>query len=235
MKSSSPPAAARPEATCCMRRSLRVRSPRIATCSGGFWSDRGLPKTSFVRLLPRRGAGVVVERNRHDFPALLARARVSVSQAGYNTRDGRAAQRRAGGHGPVRRARNETEQRMRTRAPRGPGRARARRRARSFEPATLAAAVDRAALRNATAAPPFDMRGAERSAERILELAQAHAACSRHRDELSQRCKRSSIAGPQADGARRSGGVTTTRASPRRRLRECSRSRSRTRCRSRSQ
>ena len=67
--------------------------------------------------------------------------------------------------------RSETEQRMRTErlAARGAlelvdeGDLSAR---------TLAAAVDRAAMRTARPAPPFDMRGAQRSAERILELAQ---------------------------------------------------------------
>ena len=36
-------------------------------------------------LAPRREPGLVVEPNRPDFPALVARAWLSVSQAGYNT------------------------------------------------------------------------------------------------------------------------------------------------------
>jgi predicted glycosyltransferase len=133
----------------------------------------GIPDDEFRALAAKAVGGVVVERNRHDFPALLARARVSVSQAGYNTvmdvlRSGAPAvmvpfAKRA-----------ETEQRMRTErlAARGAldlveeGDLSAR---------TLAVAVDRAALRTSRPAPPFDMRGAERSAERILELAQGHA------------------------------------------------------------
>ncbi len=39
----------------------------------------------FADLRRRAGDGVVVERNRADFPAVLARARLSISQAGYNT------------------------------------------------------------------------------------------------------------------------------------------------------
>ncbi len=70
--------------------------------------------------------------------------------------------------------RAETEQRMRTErlAARG---ALDLVEERDLSARTLAAAVDRAALRTSRPAPPFDMRGAERSAERILELAQGHA------------------------------------------------------------
>ncbi len=137
----------------------------------------GIAEDEFRALAAEAGEGVVVERNRHDFPALLAGARVSVSQAGYNTvmdvlRSGAPAVMV-----PFQQ-RGETEQRMRTQrlAARG-----------SIElvdegklsPSTLAAAVDRAATRGEPSAPPFDMRGGERSAQRILELAQGlelHAA-----------------------------------------------------------
>jgi predicted glycosyltransferase len=115
--------------------------------------------------------GIVVERNRQDFPALLARARVSVSQAGYNTvmdvlRSGAPAVMV-----PFE-ARAETEQRMRTErlAARGALDLVAEH---DLSARTLAAAVDRAATRSAGRAPPFDMQGAERSAKRILELADA--------------------------------------------------------------
>ena len=132
----------------------------------------GIAEDEFRALAAKATAGVVVERNRHDFPALLARARVSVSQAGYNTvmdvlRSGAPAvmvpfEQRA-----------ETEQRMRTErlAARG---AIELVEERDLRPATLAAAVDRAATRGARVALPFDMQGAQRSAERILELAQAY-------------------------------------------------------------
>ncbi len=42
-------------------------------------------EADFADLRRRAGDGVVVERNRADFPAVLARARLSISQAGYNT------------------------------------------------------------------------------------------------------------------------------------------------------
>jgi predicted glycosyltransferase len=45
----------------------------------------GIPEDDFRALAAAAGPGIVVERNRPDFPALLARARVSISQGGYNT------------------------------------------------------------------------------------------------------------------------------------------------------
>lgn len=41
--------------------------------------------SDFDRLRDRAGDGVIVERARKDFPALLARCALSISQAGYNT------------------------------------------------------------------------------------------------------------------------------------------------------
>ena len=44
-----------------------------------------ISEADFADLARRAGDGITVERNRPDFPALLARARLSISQAGYNT------------------------------------------------------------------------------------------------------------------------------------------------------
>jgi predicted glycosyltransferase len=44
-----------------------------------------LPAAEFAELQGTAPAGVTVERFRSDFPALLARSRLSLSQAGYNT------------------------------------------------------------------------------------------------------------------------------------------------------
>lgn len=44
-----------------------------------------LPDPVFARLAARAGDRLIVERARPDFRALLARARLSISQAGYNT------------------------------------------------------------------------------------------------------------------------------------------------------
>ncbi|MHB1217086.1 MAG: glycosyltransferase, partial [Alphaproteobacteria bacterium] len=45
----------------------------------------GLPAGDFARLQAAAPVGVIVERARTDFRRLLANARLSVSQAGYNT------------------------------------------------------------------------------------------------------------------------------------------------------
>ena len=45
----------------------------------------GLPEAAYGDLVRAAPAGFVVERARPDFPALLAGARLSISQAGYNT------------------------------------------------------------------------------------------------------------------------------------------------------
>jgi len=130
----------------------------------------GIAQDEFERLRARAGAGVVVERNRLDFPALLARARVSVSQGGYNTVMDVLRSAAPAVVVPFEQG-SETEQRMRTQrlAARG---ALTLLEERDLAPASLASAIDRTALRGATPSPPFDMRGAERSAERIVELAQ---------------------------------------------------------------
>lgn len=44
-----------------------------------------LPESGLFRLREEAPAGVRIERNRRDFPHLLARCRASISQAGYNT------------------------------------------------------------------------------------------------------------------------------------------------------
>ena len=62
---------------------------RPATRAAGFpWrliTGPNLPETEFAGLASRLPAGVTLERFRDDFPSLLARCRLSVSQAGYNT------------------------------------------------------------------------------------------------------------------------------------------------------
>ena len=137
----------------------------------------GIAQEEFDRLRERAGAGIVVERNRLDFPALLARARVSVSQGGYNTvmdvlRSGVPAVVVPFEQG------SETEQRMRTQrlAARG---ALTLVEERDLAPRTLASAIDRTASRSASPAAPFSMDGAQRSAERIVELARRASAVAR--------------------------------------------------------
>ena len=50
-----------------------------------FLAGAGLPDAVFSELARAAPAGVIVERARPDFQALLARAHLSVSQGGYNT------------------------------------------------------------------------------------------------------------------------------------------------------
>jgi predicted glycosyltransferase len=133
----------------------------------------GIAEDEFARLRAKAGEGVVVERNRHDFPALLARARVSVSQAGYNTVMDVLRSRAPAVIVPFE-GRAETEQRMRAQRLAAAG-AFELVAEEDLEPRTLAAAVDRVASRGSPAAAPFAMQGAERSADRILELARARA------------------------------------------------------------
>ena len=129
----------------------------------------GIPEDEFRALCAKAEDGVIVERNRHDFPELLSRARVTVSQAGYNTIMDVLRSRAPAVIVPFE-ARNESEQRMRTQrlADRGAFELVTER---ELSPVSLAAAVDRAAMRVPSPAPPFDMSGAERSAQRIVELA----------------------------------------------------------------
>jgi predicted glycosyltransferase len=129
----------------------------------------GVAESRYRELAAYAEPGLVVERNRPDFPALLARARVSVSQAGYNTvmdvlRSGAPAVMVpfAG--------RRETEQRMRTERLAQLG-AIDLLDERDLSPPALAAAIDRAAERGERSALAFDMNGASASAALITTYA----------------------------------------------------------------
>jgi len=58
---------------------------RLAQEPWRLLAGHNLPEDAFAALQAKAPDGVTVERTRPDFPALLAGARVSVSQAGYNT------------------------------------------------------------------------------------------------------------------------------------------------------
>ena len=65
-----------------------LSSRPLGPLSGAPWrllAGENLPEDEFRSLVERAPEGVVVERFRPDFRALLARARLSVSQGGYNT------------------------------------------------------------------------------------------------------------------------------------------------------
>ena len=126
-----------------------------------------LDARALAGLAARAPTGVVVERHRRDFPALLAACAVSVSQAGYNTV---ADILRAGTQAVIvpYAADGETEQSMRARrlAERGLARVVTEDR---LSPETLAAAID-----GALEAPPADaacpdLNGAKTSARLVCD------------------------------------------------------------------
>jgi predicted glycosyltransferase len=129
----------------------------------------GVPQARFQELAAQAGEGLVVERHRRDFPDLLARARVSVSQAGYNTvmdllRSGAPAVLVPFvGQG-------ETEQHMRAERLEQLGRAQRVGEA-GLSAAALAAAIDRAAEGPEPGPAGFSMNGAEASAALIAAAA----------------------------------------------------------------
>jgi len=130
----------------------------------------GVPAEAFDTLVDEgRRAGVSVERHRPDYRELVADARVSVSQAGYNTIQDVLGARTPAVLVPFA-AEGETEQAMRAErlAARGLAEVVAER---DLAPAALAAAIDRAALRGLAPPCPFATDGAARTAARVLELA----------------------------------------------------------------
>jgi predicted glycosyltransferase len=126
-----------------------------------------LPEPQFAALAAGLSEGVVLERYRPDFPHILQRCRVSVSQAGYNTVLDILAARAAAVVVPFASGR-ETEQSLRAQrlAARGvlelvPEN--------QLSPKRLASAIDRAILgRPATIA--IDTGGARRSARLIADM-----------------------------------------------------------------
>lgn len=134
----------------------------------------GVPEAAFAALAERGGrAGVSVERHRPDYRALVARARVSVSQAGYNTVQDVLAARTPAVLVPFA-AEGETEQPMRAArlATRGLAEVVAER---DLAPDVLASAIDRAAARGLAPPCPFASDGAARAALRILAIAPQRA------------------------------------------------------------
>ena len=133
---------------------------------------RNLPEAAFRELVAKAPANVVVEPARPDFVARLARARLSISQAGYNTVIELV---QAGVPGIVVpfAGDGETEQRMRARVFRDRGLLT------MVEPealsgATLAAAIDRIAEPGNVVDPPdraIALDGAARTAEIVSGLA----------------------------------------------------------------
>jgi predicted glycosyltransferase len=126
-----------------------------------------LPQAEFAALANRLPEGTVLERYRPDFPQMLRRCRVSISQAGYNTVLDILAARAAAVVVPFASGR-ETEQSLRAERLAARGVLELVRED-QLSPERLAAAIERAI----SARPPtiaIDTGGAERSSALIAEM-----------------------------------------------------------------
>src|SRR6516225_12360001 len=135
---------------------------------------RPQPARTRIRGTRRRSArGVILERYRPDFPNILRRCRVSVSQAGYNTVLDILAARAAAVVVPFASAR-ETEQSLRAErlAARG---VLELVRERDLSPERLARAIDRAMARG-PGTIAIDIGGARRTATLIRGIMQGSGA-----------------------------------------------------------
>lgn len=140
---------------------------RAADARWRFLVGHNLGQDVFDDLARAAGEGVVVERARKDFPMLLQRCRLSISQGGYNTvLETLAAGARAviapyaGGL--------ETEQTLRATALQARGALEVVEEA-SLAPETLAAAIDRALLNPPSSAAGVRIDGAAESAAILAE------------------------------------------------------------------
>ena len=153
-------------------RLCRVALEAARATTGRPWrivTGAGLRAAAFASLLERAPAHVLVERHRPDLAALVARAAVSVSQAGYNT----VVEALAGGTPmvlvPFAEGR-EDEQTRRALALVARGRARLVPET-ELSAARLARAVEAALVERPAAPLAIRLDGAARSAELLLELA----------------------------------------------------------------
>jgi predicted glycosyltransferase len=148
----------------------------LSRLAGAPWrliAGQGLADHDYAALAQALPAGVALERFRPDFRALLGRARVSVSQGGYNTLMEVLEARARAVIVPFAEA-AETEQTLRARRFAGLGLIELLDAA-ELSPARLAAAIDRAEAR-APAPLAVDLEGASASARQLLALAAERAA-----------------------------------------------------------
>ncbi len=131
-------------------------------------AGHGLPEPAFRAFVRQAPPGVTVERNRPDFPDLLSRCALSVSQGGYNTVMDVLAARRPAVIVPFA-SEGEREQTLRAERLAAEGLITLVPEGEDAAGDALAAAVDRAAERRA-AAGGIDLRGAEQSAAIIADL-----------------------------------------------------------------
>ena len=124
---------------------------------------------AFQALRSRIPQGVVLERQREDFPALLARSLLSISQAGYNTVLEGLRFQKPMVLVPFETA-TETEQRTRAERLVKLGLAEVVWES-ELTPRTLAGAIDRACQSRSARRPVFALDGAARTAELVTALA----------------------------------------------------------------
>ena len=156
-----------------------IRAKPLTALRDRIWrllAGNNLPQTDFQKLARLAGgeAGIELERSRPDFTTLLSNCEISISQAGYNTlMETLQARARAvvvpfaGGQ--------ETEQSLRARcfAERGLIELVEEN---ALTPATLAAAIDRAARKPPASPGGINLEGAQRSAASIAQMAAGKAA-----------------------------------------------------------
>lgn len=137
---------------------------------------KGVAESDFAALRQSASPNVTVERARADFPALLARSALSISQAGYNTVLDLVAAGRPAIVVPFDEG-AETEQAIRAEAMEKAGLARCLRLSgpQPARPADLAAAVTAALATDAPARPAIDLDGAGRVAGLLKRLLAARA------------------------------------------------------------
>ncbi len=139
----------------------------LADCRWRLLTGPNLPAAEFAALAANLPQGVVVERYRTDFPQMLRRCRVSVSQAGYNTVLDILASGAAAVLVPFAELR-ETEQNLRARRLAAAGRVEIVAPG-ALSAEAIAAAIDRA-VRHRPAPLAVDTGGARRSAQLIAAM-----------------------------------------------------------------
>jgi predicted glycosyltransferase len=140
---------------------------RFAASPWRLIAGRNLPEPVFAALAQDLPAGMALDRHLPDFRSRLTGARLSISQAGYNTMLDLLQARIPAVLVPFAQG-HETEQSLRAERMQALGVASLVTEA-ALTPASLAAAIDRAPV---PAGPGFDLDGARRSAALLLALAQ---------------------------------------------------------------
>jgi predicted glycosyltransferase len=147
-----------------------IRARPLTRLRGLTWrvlAGMNAAESDLKTLLDISRDGIIVERSRNDFTALLRNCELSISQAGYNTVMETLQARARAVVVPFSQG-SETEQGLRARLLGERGLIEAVDEEK-LSPEHLAAAVERAAVRPRPAAPDVDLDGARRTAELIRQ------------------------------------------------------------------